>query len=140
MDPESQQHQMLLMFKRKTIMLDRIIKDMLEEPHKELKEKDQSRHKSGPIKDSNDEVLSKRPAHPKSAFDCSLCQVQCSSQVTLSTHLEGKQHKKKLESASRGVNSMFRCEVCDVETTDQNGLDMHMNGKKHLKKVNAKKI
>ncbi len=93
-----------------------------------------------PTTDSIDEMLSKLRANPKSAFDCSLCQVQCSSQGTLATHLAGKQHKKKLEMAHRQDNpGMFRCEVCNVEATDQANLDMHFAGKKHQKKVNVNK-
>lgn len=93
-----------------------------------------------PTNDSIDDMLSKLRANPKSAFDCSLCQVQCSSQATLSTHLAGKQHKKKLELSQRmATGSQFRCDICNIETTDQNGLDMHLSGKKHMKKANGLK-
>ena len=91
-----------------------------------------------PTEDSIDDMLSKLRANPGSAFDCSLCQIQCSSQATLATHLSGKQHKKKLELSSKN-GSMFKCELCNVETTDQNGLDMHIAGKKHQKKLNGLK-
>ena len=93
-----------------------------------------------PTQDSIDDMLSKLRANPSSAFDCSLCQVQCSSQVTLSTHLNGKQHLRKLEMSKNCVGSAFKCTICNVETTDQNGLDMHIAGKKHQKKVNALKM
>ena len=96
-----------------------------------------------PSQDSIDDMLSKLRSNPQSAFDCTLCQVQCSSQVTLATHLSGKQHLRKLEMSTRNdsmaAGSGFKCEICNVETTDQNGLDMHLAGKKHLKKVNAMK-
>ena len=92
-----------------------------------------------PSQDSIDDMLTKLRANPQSAFDCTLCQVQCSSQATLTTHLSGKQHKKKLEMSYCGGGSMFKCDICNVETTDQNGLDMHIAGKKHQKKLNASK-
>lgn len=90
-----------------------------------------------PTNDSIDQMLSQLRANPQSAFYCSLCQVPCSSQLTLDTHLSGKQHKKKLEMSQQGPASQFRCDVCNLETTDQNGLDMHLAGKKHQKKLNA---
>jgi len=96
---------------------------------------------SVPSNDSIDDMLSKLRANPNSAFDCSLCQVQCSSQGTLATHLAGKQHKRKLEIAQNNQNnSNFRCDICNVETTDQNGLDMHLAGRKHIKKASQQSM
>ena len=88
-----------------------------------------------PTSDTVDDMLKKIRENPKSAFDCSLCQVQCSSQTTLATHLAGKQHKKKLEMSQKGTGSGFRCEICNIETSDQGGLDMHLAGKNHRKKA-----
>ncbi len=88
--------------------------------------------------DSIDQMLSKLRNNPKSMFDCSLCQVQCNSQDVLNTHLQGKQHAKKLvlsQHQTQNGPSQFRCEICNIETTDQNGLEMHLAGKKHLKKA-----
>ena len=88
-----------------------------------------------PSNDTVDDMLKKLRENPKSAFDCSLCQVQCSSQATLATHLAGKQHKKKFEQSQKGPGSGFRCEICNIETSDQGGLDMHLAGKNHRKKA-----
>jgi hypothetical protein len=90
-----------------------------------------------PTRDSIDEMLSNLRSNPKLVLECSLCKVQCSSQDTLTTHLVGKQHKRKLEMANRGIGQ-FICKLCSVETTDQVGLDMHIAGKKHQKKAATK--
>ena len=64
-----------------------------------------------PFRDSISEMLSKIRADPKSAYDCNLCKVQCSSQDTLATHMQGKQHKRNVEknnALSFGGGSAFR--------------------------------
>merc|ERR1712083_398436 len=85
--------------------------------------------------DPLDDMLKKLRQNPTSAYDCSLCQVQCSSQATLATHLAGKQHKKKFELSQKGPVSGFKCLLCNIETSDQGGLDMHFAGKNHRKKA-----
>ena len=89
---------------------------------------------SVPFGDTIDKMLSNLRKNPNSAFDCTLCNIPCSSQQVLNTHLAGKQHKKKLE-LSQAAGGRFRCEVCSIEATDQAGLDMHLAGKKHIKKA-----
>lgn len=67
---------------------------------------------------------------------CDLCDITVTSQEILNTHMQGKNHKKKL---SQGIGSngnavkSFHCDVCNVNTTDQNNLDMHLQGTKHNK-------
>ena len=68
-----------------------------------------------PFRDSISEMLSKIRADPKSAYDCNLCKVQCSSQDTLATHMQGKQHKRNVEknnALSFGGGSAFRQDFC----------------------------
>ena len=88
-----------------------------------------------PPKDSNDNNLSSLKNNSWiSGFECSLCQVKCTTQQTFNNHLIGKQHKKKLE-VLHTPNRNIRCEICNVEANDQGGLDMHLAGKKHKKKA-----
>lgn len=85
-----------------------------------------------------DEMLSKIRADPKSAYDCTICKVQCNTQEVLNVHLQGSKHKKKLVSLSNTkTKSQFHCEICNVECPGQEPYDMHLAGKKHQKKISA---
>ncbi|KAI3463927.1 hypothetical protein Pfo_020590 [Paulownia fortunei] len=72
---------------------------------------------------------------------CELCQVSCSSALTMQQHLNGRPHKAKLEWMQ--LKSRFtgdrkgkpRCDVCQIWCTDGDGLDMHLKGKKHKAKL-----
>ena len=70
----------------------------------------------------------------RKTFDCSLCQITCYSPATFSDHLNGKAHKKKLET-SDVPNGNFHCQICNIGATDQGGFDLHLAGKKHYKKA-----
>ena len=70
----------------------------------------------------------------RKTFDCSLCQITCYSPATFSDHMNGKAHKKKLET-SDVPNGNFHCEICNIGATDQGGFDLHLAGKKHYKKA-----
>ena len=59
---------------------------------------------------------------------------------TYQTHLEGKNHKKRLtqQQSSEGQDkskSSFYCELCDVLCSNKDGLEAHMRGAKHNKVV-----
>ena len=70
----------------------------------------------------------------RKTFDCSLCQITCYSPATFSDHMNGKAHKKKLETCDV-PNGNFHCEICNIGATDQGGFDLHLAGKKHYKKA-----
>ena len=70
----------------------------------------------------------------RKTFDCSLCQITCYSPATFSDHMNGKAHKKKVET-SDVPNGNFHCEICNIGATDQGGFDLHLAGKKHYKKA-----
>ena len=70
----------------------------------------------------------------RKTFDCSLCQITCYSPATFSDHMNGKAHKKKLETFDV-PNGNFHCEICNIGATDQGGFDLHLAGKKHYKKA-----
>jgi len=67
---------------------------------------------------------------------CDICDISVNSQEILNAHLQGKNHKKKLNqvggSNGNSVKS-FHCDVCNVNTSDQTNLDMHLQGAKHNK-------
>ena len=87
---------------------------------------------------SIDDMLSKIRADPKSAFDCTICKVQCNTQEVLNVHLQGSKHKKKLVSLNNTqTRSQFFCEICNVDCAGQDPYNMHLAGKKHQKKVSA---
>ena len=78
-----------------------------------------------------DEMLSKIRADPKSAYDCTICKVQCTSQQQLNVHLQGSKHKKNMASLCK----QYFCKVCKVQCTGQEPYDIHLAGKKHQRKV-----
>ena len=66
-----------------------------------------------------------------SQFDCVLCYVKCSSQLSLNIHINGLKHKRKLKMSQK--LSQFYCKICDVFYVGQTGLEMHLAGKCHSK-------
>ena len=61
------------------------------------------------------------------AYNCTICKVQCTSQQQLDVHLQGSKHKKKMVS--------YYCKICNVQCTGQEPYDIHLAGKKHQRKV-----
>ena len=111
----------------------------------EIQESDQGDGVGGGSSSTNyiDEMLSKIRADPKSAYDCTICKVQCNTQEVLNVHLQGSKHKKKLESLNNTQThgrSSFYCEICNVDCLSQDPYNMHLAGKKHKKKVSANAI
>ena len=66
-----------------------------------------------------------------SQFDCVLCYVKCSSQLSLNIHINGLKHKRKLKMSQK--LSQFYCKICDAFYVGQTGLEMHLAGKWHSK-------
>lgn len=72
---------------------------------------------------------------------CELCQVSCSSALTMQQHVNGRPHKAKLEWMKLKRNSTEnrkgkpRCDVCQIWCSDRNALDMHFKGQKHKAKL-----
>ena len=83
---------------------------------------------------------------PAGSLVCDICQITCTGEETMHTHLMGKKHKSKvaqsqgfagqgnLAQAVASINQ-FWCDVCKISTTDQSTLNSHLIGKKHMKKV-----
>lgn len=73
---------------------------------------------------------------------CELCQVSCSSAITMQQHLSGRQHKAKMEfrklkrgGTTNGDRIPPRCDVCEIWCSDRNALEMHLKGQKHRAKL-----
>ncbi|PIN27000.1 hypothetical protein CDL12_00218 [Handroanthus impetiginosus] len=64
---------------------------------------------------------------------CELCQVSCSSVLTLQQHLNGRRHKAKMEWTR--IKGMPSCDVCQIWCTDYKSMEMHLKGQKHKEKV-----
>ncbi|CAA2963268.1 zinc finger RNA-binding -like [Olea europaea subsp. europaea] len=75
-------------------------------------------------------------------LSCDLCQVSCSSALTLQQHVEGRTHQAKLKwmqlnknGKEQNQHSQPRCDVCKIFCPDRTALDMHLKGKKHKAKL-----
>lgn len=77
-------------------------------------------------------------------FFCEVCQVNCSSSLTLSHHLKGRKHKAKLmwsrekRNSDGGPKGSPRCDVCQICCPDLVCLEMHKQGKKHMAKLQGR--
>lgn len=78
----------------------------------------------------------------KSDLVCELCQVSCSSGLTMQQHLRGRPHKAKLvwmkqkQSCPREKNRPRpRCDVCQIWCSDWDAMGMHLKGQKHKAKM-----
>lgn len=87
----------------------------------------------------------KKPNLALLPFACEICNVRCTSQVVLESHLKSKRHAKTLKRmggaslAAQDVmedkNLRFRCHLCNVGCNSQAMLDNHLNSKKHQRKA-----
>ncbi|KAK6153441.1 hypothetical protein DH2020_013080 [Rehmannia glutinosa] len=72
---------------------------------------------------------------------CELCQVSCSSALTMRQHLSGRPHKAKMEFMKLKRNCIGerkgkpRCDICQIWCSDRDGLEMHLKGQKHKAKM-----
>jgi len=64
---------------------------------------------------------------------CDICNLQSTSQVSHNAHMQGKNHKKKVNLLNSSKSKFF-CELCNITTTDQGTLDTHLVGKSHKSK------
>lgn len=70
-------------------------------------------------------------------FNCSVCNLQTSSQITLTAHLAGKSHQKTLNKGAKpssgegSTSGCFKCELCTVECTGEASWQAHLESKKH---------
>lgn len=70
-------------------------------------------------------------------FSCDLCKIICPSQGVLKSHLQGKQHKKKLASGATGWK---RCPICDVSFPGSPAnVTVHQRGTRHQNNVLARR-
>ena len=75
---------------------------------------------------------------PQEKKDCTICNITLIGEAEYNTHLEGKKHKKKVESQNKSENqSKFQCELCNVEMVGEEQYNAHLEGKKHKKKVES---
>ena len=73
---------------------------------------------------------------PPEKKDCSICNITLIGEAQYNAHLEGKKHKKKMESPNKSENqSKFQCELCNVEIMGEEQYNKHLEGKKHKKKL-----
>ena len=47
-------------------------------------------------------------------YECSICSTECPDQTSLDEHLNGKQHKKKLDMSLRPVGHKFECKIQNI--------------------------
>ncbi|XP_057791932.1 uncharacterized protein LOC131008854 isoform X2 [Salvia miltiorrhiza] len=91
---------------------------------------------------NNDSKMGK----PGNNLLCHLCNVSCSSALTLKQHLVGRPHKAKIKymKMKRGTTSSNtwgrqggepRCDICEIWCPDVGSLQMHFKGQKHKAKV-----
>ncbi|KAL6579949.1 hypothetical protein OROMI_007973 [Orobanche minor] len=72
---------------------------------------------------------------------CDLCQVGCSSPLTMRQHFNGRPHKAKLEWMKLKRDNSGRtiekpsCDVCQIWCSDKDGLELHLKGQKHKAKI-----
>lgn len=90
---------------------------------------------------SSNETVSKKSAEN---LLCHLCNISCSSALTMKQHLVGRSHKAKMEymmmkrdagSATGGRGGRPRCELCEIWCSDAASLEMHFKGQKHKSRV-----
>ena len=84
-----------------------------------------------------EEKLTKRTR----TYFCDICSIQCVGEQAYQSHLDGKNHKKKLNSA-QGTSAAvaqaknkpaYHCEICNVDCTGADSYKTHINGQKHQK-------
>ncbi|CAI9757568.1 unnamed protein product [Fraxinus pennsylvanica] len=75
-------------------------------------------------------------------LSCDLCQVSCSSALTLQQHVKGRTHQAKLKwmqlnrnGKEQSQHGQPRCDVCKIFCTDKTALYLHLTGKKHKAKL-----
>ncbi|KAG8388719.1 hypothetical protein BUALT_Bualt02G0154600 [Buddleja alternifolia] len=83
--------------------------------------------------------MTKKPVHD---LFCNICEVSCSSALTLRQHLIGRPHKAKLEFMKLKRNTISgdrkgkpRCNTCQIWCSDWNAMQMHLKGQKHKAKL-----
>lgn len=62
-------------------------------------------------------------------FDCEECGVECTSQLSLDSHLASKRHQRII------LLQKLSCDVCGVHCMSQKSFDQHLASKKHKKQV-----
>ena len=73
---------------------------------------------------------------PPEKKDCSICNISLIGEAQYNAHLEGKKHKKKMESPNKSESqSKFQCDLCNVEIMGEEQYNKHLEGKKHKKKL-----
>ncbi|CAL5006006.1 unnamed protein product [Urochloa decumbens] len=103
-----------------------------------------------------------RLQHNPTAWNCSTCQVRCSSESELKNHLNGRRHQENAEALWResreiggkrwlqGDNSSqpvykyqrqatkWNCSICKVSGASEFGLENHLQGQRHQQNVTAR--
>jgi hypothetical protein len=70
-----------------------------------------------------------------------ICSIQCVGEQAWQSHLEGKNHKKKLNNSQQGTSfatangqkPAYHCEICNIDCTGADSYKTHINGQKHQK-------
>jgi len=107
-------------------------------------------------KNGNDKTSVGGGKNADPTYDCTICELKMSSQESLADHLDGKQHKKKLDlylypnkniqekiatpgSTAKKPKLELDCSICEMKFQHQNSLDSHLAGKAHKKKSESVK-
>jgi zinc finger RNA-binding protein len=83
--------------------------------------------------------IRKKP-QDQNEYYCETCKVSCGSQLTYKTHLEGKNHKKRLQQleyqSTQTTAESVKCEICDIVCSNKDSYVAHIKGNKHLRTIN----
>ncbi|KAL6541906.1 hypothetical protein OROGR_011392 [Orobanche gracilis] len=92
----------------------------------------------------NEHLIPSRSSTTKKSTNnllCDLCQVGCSSPLTMRQHFNGRPHKAKLEWMKLKRDNSGRtigkpsCDACQIWCSDKDGLELHLKGQKHKAKL-----
>ncbi|CAO2163217.1 unnamed protein product [Urochloa humidicola] len=100
--------------------------------------------------------------HNPTAWNCSICQVRCSSESELKNHLNGRRHQENAEALWRESREIggkrwlqedkssqpvykyqrqaikWNCSICKVSGASEFGLENHLQGQRHQQNVTAR--
>ncbi|CAL4999001.1 unnamed protein product [Urochloa decumbens] len=103
-----------------------------------------------------------RLQHNPTAWNCSTCQVRCSSESELKNHLNGRRHQENAEALWRESGEIggkrwlqednssqpvykyqrqatkWNCSICKVSGASEFGLENHLQGQRHQQNVTAR--
>ena len=70
---------------------------------------------------------------PALDLECKICDIKCSSQKQMKTHLDTKKHKEREQ--THEIPLELECKICNTKCRGQKEMKKHLETKKHLKKV-----